>query len=500
MNTIYEEVIGSSLLHANWQQLQTILQKAITSQENIATLASKILTRIQDMPESTRLRACRSLLTELMDKPDSLAVLNAHIEDYRTAAKKALEKLGYDRDLKWLPYLLDLILLTESDPKEPIRNLISSLEHSGTDPYLLDFSKRILSHIEALEQMGRQAIHKLDPIKILQISIIADTMLQKNITGYVKKTEIGSTYSLTVDPANRKITILLKGKEGCGPIRAAGGCAKVYSVIEMSPKGTLHAVQKVNKDTNVPISERELKYEQMFGSLRGACSYKKLVNGVLIDKISMIKEAFDSDLGVRMKQKPFLTQDEKINILISVAKNLQYIHSKGVMHNDMKILNVLWKKEKCEICDFGLSFEPSHMPSPSVYKGTYGTPEFSAPEMLKIQDLAPSFTQDIYAFGAIAYHLVQGKHIPWQEYITAAVRGVDNPPIPSSAAKAQALKMQQHIAVVINRLQQKKDSQGLAKEECLDLAIHRLLDPNPQGRISLADFVSELEQIKQRTD
>jgi hypothetical protein len=376
--------------------------------------------------------------------------------------------------------------------KEITKKFAKSEEEDKAD---LAFVQRVQSHFNALKKIKSKDIHRLNSAKMLKICIVGEMKLQEGEhKKYVKKTEVGTAYSLLVEPKKRRFTILLKGKEGSGPIKEQGGYGKVVSAVELAYKGSkptraMHVVQKVNLDTVKGMSDKEIEYEKKYGGMKSVFRYTKIKDNLEISKVTFIKEAFDCDLWARVYQKePKLSNDEKITILDSLASQLEKMHADGVMHNDLKLENVLWKEGKSVFCDFGLSFEPASMQSPSPYQGMYGTPEFSAPEMLQHSKHAPSFTQEVYAFGLLAYELFHGQNFPWHEDLYNGIRGDGYTKGKMDQWKQEGLKKQLAVRERIKELKKKKVSKGLDREESVALAIWRLLDPKPKKRITLAQF------------
>ena len=98
-----------------------------------------------------------------------------------------------------------------------------------------------------------------------------------------------------------------------------------------------------------------------------------------------------------------------LKCLIEVLFGMEYLHSIGITHGDLKCANVLCSSKRldargwvCKIGDFGLSesrdsFEDHCSSHP-------GTAVFAAPEVLA--GGRKGFKSDVYAFGILAWHLV----------------------------------------------------------------------------------------------
>lgn len=102
---------------------------------------------------------------------------------------------------------------------------------------------------------------------------------------------------------------------------------------------------------------------------------------------------------------PRLLWENKRRIAGEIAHGLTYIHSQGIIHCDIKSLNVLLtKKLEVKICDFG-----SAMKTADKNKMTCcGTFEWMAPELLQ-DATAYSSKSDVYALGIVMLEMATGK-------------------------------------------------------------------------------------------
>lgn len=100
-----------------------------------------------------------------------------------------------------------------------------------------------------------------------------------------------------------------------------------------------------------------------------------------------------------------ITVEQKISIIIQVAKGLHAAHSKNICHRDIKPDNILVDEDlNVKITDFGICY----LPTSDVTRTSelMGSPGYMAPEYL--QHGKTDKLMDIYALGVVSYELLVG--------------------------------------------------------------------------------------------
>jgi serine/threonine-protein kinase len=107
--------------------------------------------------------------------------------------------------------------------------------------------------------------------------------------------------------------------------------------------------------------------------------------------------------------------EESLSILRDVASALAYAHRQGIVHRDIKPENILLSEGTAVVTDFGIAKAiQAARATPrqgmlTITGASLGTPMYMAPEQAAA-DPTTDQRADIYAWGAVAYELIAGKH------------------------------------------------------------------------------------------
>lgn len=157
---------------------------------------------------------------------------------------------------------------------------------------------------------------------------------------------------------------------------------------------------------------------------------------------------------------------EFVSIALDIARGMEYLHSQGVIHRDLKSENLLFTGDMClKVVDFGIACEEINCDYLNEDRGTY---RWMAPEV--INHKPHNRKADVYSFGIVLWEIITGR-APYED-IT-----------PVQAA----------FAVV------HKNARPTFPEHCL-FAIQKLIEKcwvqNPEKRPEFWEIVSILEQFE----
>ncbi|KAJ6627483.1 hypothetical protein B0H10DRAFT_2161143 [Mycena sp. CBHHK59/15] len=137
-------------------------------------------------------------------------------------------------------------------------------------------------------------------------------------------------------------------------------------------------------------------------------------------------------------------EGDLLRFMHEVAKGMEYLHDKGVLHGDLKAANILVDDRiHCLVSDFGQSEMKSEAYRISGTAPPHGTLRWQAPElMLGSSELTPEM--DVYSYAICCVEILSMGRLPWPLMSDEAVRNFvlnDNtrPTIPSTRFNSPAL-------------------------------------------------------------
>jgi serine/threonine protein kinase len=206
-----------------------------------------------------------------------------------------------------------------------------------------------------------------------------------------------------------------------------------YQVLEVIGKGGMGTVLKgrhiaLNKMVAIKVlnsallahdvSRKRFEIEAQAGS---KLSHPNLISVfdygfTKLDEPYLVMEYVDGDSIDRLLLKHgTLNIKELLDVFIQVCKALQYVHSSGVIHRDLKTSNIMIQaigaERYAKLLDFGIAKvfndcgeTPQHLTETGI---PYGSPLYMSPEQCQGQKV--DSRSDIYSFGCVMYECFTGQ-------------------------------------------------------------------------------------------
>jgi len=223
---------------------------------------------------------------------------------------------------------------------------------------------------------------------------------------------------------------------------------QIVSIKSFNKKKNIFSINKIKNEVKIMSKLRKhnniVKLFELFETEEHYCLVmENIVGGNLLNAINKMNKIPENLAKIIFKQ---------------LIKTLQYIHSNGIVHRDIKPDNILLDLDNTiKICDFGVS---KIISEGQLIRDSCGTPAFVAPEILLDYPYDP-FPTDIWSSGVVLYAMTTG-FFPF--------RGVN--------------ETQLHENILTGIFPKPKD----ISNELSDL-LSKILNVNPKKRISLKNIL-----------
>lgn len=114
-------------------------------------------------------------------------------------------------------------------------------------------------------------------------------------------------------------------------------------------------------------------------------------------------------LAERLSRGP-MPANRAASVMSDISSAIEYAHQQGILHRDLKPSNIMLDDEGVAyVADFGLAKVTDNHASLTKTGALLGTPSYMAPEQAAGERGRISGQTDVYALGAILYHLLTGR-------------------------------------------------------------------------------------------
>jgi len=161
--------------------------------------------------------------------------------------------------------------------------------------------------------------------------------------------------------------------------------------------------------------------------------------------------------------------DRAVKLTIGICKALEYIHTNGVVHRDMKPENIMVNvDDEIKLIDFGIAANAgARRLTFGNFSQGMGTPDYISPE--QVRSKRGDARSDIYSMGVMLYEMLTGK-VPFSGPNPFAVmndRLINYPPPPRSIEPSISPQLQEIVYRALER--DPKNRYASAREFAYDL-------------------------------
>jgi serine/threonine protein kinase len=153
--------------------------------------------------------------------------------------------------------------------------------------------------------------------------------------------------------------------------------------------------------------------------LHGACIDREFIDGPPTE-LALVMPRFANSLEGALASSPPLA--DRLRWLAQIARALRFLHSRGIVHGDLKPANVLLDAagRSAKVCDFGHArLRREDMEASMSLGGAGGTPRYRDPAVSSRRS-ALRKASDVYSFSILSWHVLAGV-APFADMDVAAV-------------------------------------------------------------------------------
>jgi serine/threonine protein kinase len=217
-----------------------------------------------------------------------------------------------------------------------------------------------------------------------------------------------------------------------------GGMADVYLGYDPRFERDI-AVKVFKRGEDEDLLRRFIREARLMGSLQNSHLIPVYDTGMInLDGYSqyyiVMPYMSGGTLRDRIRGKP-LSLVETSRCLSDIADALDYIHSQGIIHRDIKSSNVLLDADgRCYIADFGIARTSTQATQMTSTGSVLGTVDYIAPELFDGTNQKADVRSDLYSLGVLLFEMITGQ-VPFKAENPLAVvtmHMTKQPPSPRS--------------------------------------------------------------------
>ncbi len=184
-----------------------------------------------------------------------------------------------------------------------------------------------------------------------------------------------------------------------------GGMGKVYKAYDKTLGRTV-ALKILKKQESPKLQEAFLREAKILSKLCHPNIVTLYEYGKSQKETFFVMEYLEGNSLDKLCQKR-MPVIEILEIVLKIAHALEYAHSQGIVHSDIKPSNFFLCQKEPKILDFGLASQESQ--SISQENKAAGTLLYMSPERIQGKQSGIDKRSDVYSLGCVLYELLTGR-------------------------------------------------------------------------------------------
>jgi serine/threonine-protein kinase len=184
-----------------------------------------------------------------------------------------------------------------------------------------------------------------------------------------------------------------------------GATGSVYAAVAANGERLALKLLRAELDQDEVVRARFLREARLARGLDSRHVVPILATGEADGATYLVMPLFEASLADRLRDGP-LELDRTVDLAAELARGLDLLHGRGILHRDVKPSNVLLDRDgTAALSDFGLARtrDSTRLTDDGQL---VGTPHYLAPELIEGGDATRA--SDVYALGCVLYQCLAG--------------------------------------------------------------------------------------------
>ncbi len=292
-----------------------------------------------------------------------------------------------------------------------------------------------------------------------------------------------------------------------------GGMGVVWKAMSFADPSVYYAIKVIQANAGKNIDS------QVVALQKEAATISRLAHPLIVDFIEIGKAPdflgansyyIVMELAKGVTLKNLLLRDKKrdapfaIQLGLQIADVLDYTHSKGIVHRDIKPQNIMvnrvWKDAsgvQFKVLDFGISraIENTHFTGENTARSyeVAGTPLYMAPEQAYSVGVNADHRADLYSLGCVLYEVLTGAP-PFQSSSKAEIRSMHATELPKPIEDLEPtvpLDVCRIIAKLLSKNPEERYTTAFSLKSDLITALRR----NRQGKVECVFKLGQKDSV-----